>query len=128
MKKKLPIFLLYLSIFTTLVFAVKFTMYDKKRGNSIREEYPLIQKIDNINGIILERKNIYSIFNKGHMVNVSDGSKFNPNIIQSINTKYLFHDFILIGDSILKNKDSDTIYVYRNMKEYVFVMNYRKGN
>ena len=36
--------------------------------------------------------------------------------------KIFLYDFLRKGDSIIKRKDSDTLYVFRNKQEYYFVL------
>lgn len=50
------------------------------------------------------------------------GARFQGNIQKGEKTP--LGDFIQIGDSISKKQGSDSVFVYRNEKEYVFVQTY----
>ena len=93
---------------------------ENKKGEQIRDEYPLITSKDKIEGTI---KNLRVI--KGGCFIKMNGESFR--LLSSQNYLYkkeYIDNNISVGDSIFKNANSDTLYIYSSDgKEKYFVHN-----
>ncbi|MBB4038260.1 hypothetical protein GGR21_004192 [Dysgonomonas hofstadii] len=109
--------------FLTSSFVILFTLYCFKQGNAQRAHYPVLTKNFYISGTVIEKRGVGFSFNRGTLIGISDGNRFNPDrIINESDDKSYFDEFIQIGDSIYKKKDSDTIYVLRDKNRFYFIM------
>jgi len=109
--------------FLTSLLVILFTLYCFKKGNTQRTDYPVLTKDFYISGTVIEKRGVGFSFNKGTLVGISDGNRFNPAWLKNeLYDKSYFDKFIQIGDSIFKKKDSDTIYVLRNNNIFHFIM------
>jgi len=83
------------------------------------EDYRKVDKIDAFKGVVenkySNRGGIYLLLNNGNKILLLTVNNYNysPSAID---------DFIMIGDSIVKQSNSGIIHVFRNKKYYRFIM------
>ena len=107
----LVIFLVVGALVTTLI-----TDY---RSKKIIEAHPRLKEEQSISGIADE---IFTDRGTAYL-KLENGEKFR--IFFSYNYNYepsSFDDFIELGDSVRKPKGTDTLYIYRDNKEYFFLI------
>ena len=107
----LAIFVVFGAILTTLI-----TDY---RSKKIIEAHPRLKEEQSISGIVDE---IFTDRGTAYL-KLENGEKFR--IFFSYNYNYepsSFDDFIELGDSVRKPKSTDTLYIYRDNKEYFFLI------
>lgn len=121
-----------LSALFTIVFMFclyKF-MYQKSinhKNEKIVQEYPIIDKDFSLNiaGVVLKKIFDNSSYSRGiYLIELSDSIKFalyggTRNYLYNVNDLSFF---LQINDSINKSIQNDSIFVYRNKKEYYFIL------
>lgn len=93
---------------------------DTKNGQNLLEEYPRINNKDEVRGIVKKIKKI-----KGGCFITTETEKFHLSSGQNYEYKneYLHHN-LFVGDSIIKNQYSDTIFIISSLgMEKYFVHN-----
>lgn len=83
-----------------------------------RKEYPFVTT-DMFFSCIVE---LSGCFKGVSLLNSNNGKFTLPNSRNYKYSEYSLCSFLLEGDSLLKAKDSDTLYIFRNQKEYFFVL------
>lgn len=102
------------------------SMEERSRAHEIRKKYPIIKGYDSLRGIIINKIDVRrSFYHKGSMLlEFNDGMRFCL-LGTTQNKSYKDPDldeFLQIGDSIIKRSGSNDIYIYRDNKEYHFVL------
>jgi len=116
-KKKYIIYLIIVPISLIIMY------YNYQGGIKEREIYTMVTVSWEIHSKIIKKEHSSYFNNRGVNFTTSKNEKFffpvlwnydyeEPNLIR----------FVQIGDSINKQKDSDTIYIYRNNQEFYFVI------
>ena len=110
--------------FTILLLTIFITWYAFKNGNEQRRLYPLIENKNDINGILIQKEIPIISFNKGAiLMKTTDDKKFTfPLARNYLYKKNSIKEFVQLGDSIVKRKGVDSIYIYRNGEKYYFVL------
>jgi hypothetical protein len=99
--------------YSYLKFSLK-TLDYLQRENS---EYSLVQTIDTVTGVV---DSIYSD-RGGSFVKLTDTNKIWFEVSENkMYDKYLLCDFLRQNDSIVKRKNNDTLFIYRQKKIYFF--------
>ncbi|WP_353123853.1 hypothetical protein [Dysgonomonas capnocytophagoides] len=120
-------------IFMFVVFCVSFLFViqsrrnDKKSSEFLKEEYPLLETVNarNIAGVVLSKKqSMNQYYRGGYLIELINAEKFT---LSGVTINYLYKpydicDFLQINDSINKPVQNDSLYVYRQGKEYYFVL------
>lgn len=100
--------------FLLAVIVIIFISSESKKN---RIKYPKIDNIDSFHGQVKHEREYQGV----SYIELSDSSFFRINHSINYNIKPSdLHDFIRTGDSIYKNKYSDTLIVVRDEKKYVF--------
>lgn len=82
-------------------------------------KYPEIQKSDIVNNIVTEVNAYQSVA----MVKLDDGRQLTLNGSGNYNYRpYYLKDFLQQGDSLIKQRGSDTLKIIRTSNHYVFVL------
>ena len=82
-------------------------------------DFPPLQRSDTVNGIIVRSKEYRGIT----YIETEPNYRFRvDNSKNYLNNPIRLSAFIQVGDSISKRRGVDTINIYRNGKEYYFVM------
>jgi hypothetical protein len=114
---------LFISI-SLIVYTSLATPYDEER--KMHEEYPLLDDIyeDSIavSGVVIQNQ-FYTRAYKSYHITLSNGKKFAlwtaRNYLYTPNTLV---KFLQINDSVYKPIKTDSLYVYRDGKEYYFIL------
>lgn len=113
-RKRIIAYFMILGIFPLLV--VIFFIFDKDDHEKKFGKYKIISKETILNSKIIE-----IISDRGTFITLRDCTFCaSPG---AINLNYSPSDlgyFLEIGDSLFKNKNSDTLYIFRNNKKYYF--------
>ncbi len=87
--------------------------------NRKMHEYIDVREIDQLNGILIkiqaERSSAFCKLEDGRKIFIFDSDNLNY-------TPYALNKFLKVGDSIVKNRQSDTLYIYRDNYKYVFIL------
>lgn len=111
-----------LGVFIIIIF-IYFIIYNYESGQYQRKNYPIINKSFSIKGIVIQKKRVINIFNRGVLIEISDGNKFNvPWLKNDLYEKDYLDDFIQVGDSVMKRIEHDSIFIFRNGSEYYFIL------
>lgn len=95
---------------------------------SLRDRYPLLKEhgdILSLSGVVTKKDFNNSVYSRGtYLIDLANGTKF---ALYGATRNYLYEnndlmDFLHIGDSINKSLKNDTIFVYRNNREYYFIL------
>ena len=130
MKQKSFKFYLRLSIGMFILITLSLFIFDNitemKEADAMNEQYPLITKNSYIHGVVVNKiDNKDSLYYKGEtyleLNNHEQFSLFGLARNKSYRESNL-DEFINIGDSINKRSGKNDIYIYRNGKEYHFVL------
>ena len=87
--------------------------------SNIQDEYPRLDFLNELKGSVSKVSSYQSVV----LVEFEDGRK--SMIIDSRNyvyDSYLIQDFLKVGDYLDKRKNSDTLVIRRNEKEFIFVI------
>lgn len=101
---------------------------DQEETNFIKENYPLLETIEtrNVSGIIISvHQSMKQYYRGGFLVELKNSEKFTlmGGTRNYLYTPYDICDFIQVNDSIIyKPAQNDSLYVYRNGKEYYFIL------
>ena len=83
------------------------------------KEYTMVEKKDKINGVILS---VYSD-RGGSFVNLKDSVKIWFEVSENKKyDKYLLYDFLQPNDSLIKNPNNDTLFIFRKNESFFFVL------
>ena len=97
------------------------TPFILKVESNIKEKYTKITVQDEINGVVtkLGYKKYQCLEIDNHLL-----VRFNvqPLRIESSREMISFSDIVQKGDSLIKRKDSDTVFIVRNDQKYIFPM------
>lgn len=97
-------------------------------SSSLKERYPLLKEqgdILSLSGVVTKKDFSNSTYSRGtYLIDLTDGTKF---ALYGATRNYLYEnndlmDFLHIGDSIYKSPHNDSIFVYRNDREYYFIL------
>lgn len=92
-------------LFVLWVLAIKM---DTKKGEQLRSEYRLVMLEENVNGVITSLKKIKG----GCFIKFNDISIRLPSSQNYLYDDEYMHNNVFVGDSIVKNAYSDTIYIF----------------
>lgn len=119
--------IIFISVFFSLLIikAVKDSKKDDLNMEIQRREFPFISEEDSICGIVKEKSSLRGVLS----VQLDNNKKLS--IDHSRNYKYeppCIDDFIGIGDLLVKNSFSDTLFVSKKGNTYFFVVGEFIGN
>lgn len=83
------------------------------------KEFPELDIYDSISGVVKSKNPFKGIV----FINLSNTDKFH--IERSVNYQYNppeIYDFIEVSDSLYKDKNNDTLFVFKNGKKYYFIL------
>ncbi len=111
-------------IFSALFILVMLFIYLNYQGGLKEKEiYKIVDRKWSIDGTIIEKNTSGYISNRGTLIITSDGQKFIFPWARNFNYKRsMLSEFVEIGDSIKKQKDSDSIFIYRQQQVFYFVI------
>ena len=116
--KRIVVIIAFWVVLPILTLVLMFTL-QSKYITSLNREYKNIETQDEIDGVIHSMKS-----RKGGVYITLDNNvkvQFAPSC-NYLYKKIFLDDFLRKGDQIIKRKDSDTLYVFRNKQEYYFVL------
>ncbi|GAB6013083.1 hypothetical protein [Viscerimonas tarda] len=128
--KEIGYTLLVIFILGLIIVPIHFIEQDridaKKEAETKKEEYPLLDYVKDsigLNGVVT-MNSFYSRGYKSHHIELSNGTKF---ALWGGTINYLYEPFGLsyflqVNDSIYKPTHTDSVYVYRDGKEYYFIL------
>jgi hypothetical protein len=99
--------------------------HDVIKSEKKRKIYHEVNNLDGVNGTILykdiDRTTCTIVLNNNRKYRLfwADNYNYNP---------YQLSEFLQIGDSIFKNENSDTLYIYRNNSQFFFRLSKKIGN
>lgn len=115
---KLILVFCYLVIFSLIIY---FLYYKNQEIKSQYKEYPSLDEYNNklIKGTVSKIKKYYR---GSKFVDLSNGTRFD---LFGVHINYLYdkHDlyyFLQVKDSVYKDTNSDTLFIYRDDKKYYF--------
>lgn len=115
-------------VFISIVYIIM--TEDDRRKKSEKEEkveYPSVREPHmEFNGYVISRR-FSNVYRGCYIYKLSNGQKFHiDNSTFRLNdTKLDMYEFLQIGDSIYKKTYTDSIYIYRKSKEYLFILGKR---
>lgn len=125
MKKAKPFFIV-LCIVSMLSFAVFFTIYDFNNVKKLHQEFDKVEINDSLNGII---NDIYTSKGASFITLKCEKKIFLKTSFNYQNENGYLDKSLKIGDSILKNAGSDTLFIIKPEKtEYFILGKFIKGN
>ena len=116
--KRIVSIIVFAVIIPILTLVLMFTLQSKYIA-SLNREYKNIDTHDKIEGAI------HSIKTRKGGAYITLDNKIKVHFYPSCNYLYkkiFLDDFLRNGDQLIKRKNSDTLYVYRNNQEYYFVL------
>lgn len=91
-----------------------------------KEIYKIVDTDWSIDGVIIEKRTSNHINNRGNLIMTSGNQRFIFPWARNFNYKRsMLSEFVQEGDSIVKNKDSDSIYLFRDDQEFYFILKAR---
>lgn len=83
------------------------------------KEFPSLQADDSISGVVKVSEEYQGVA----YIETEGNDKFRIDYsVNYLNKPFYLHKFIQAGDSIYKPNNTDTIYIFRNEKEYYFFL------
>lgn len=85
-------------------------------------KYPVLNSSEKVQGVVVDKQKIIRgyqtrvILNNGQRHNINNSENYN----YTRNSRLC--DFLIEGDSIYKQNNSDTLFIYRKEKEYVYLI------
>ncbi len=110
--------ILFLILASALLF-ITIYKYELKHIERLNAEYEDIQHGDSLSGFIIKKEvrkgPAYLTLSKGNKVALNTSHNY-------LYDSYFMDEFLQVGDSLVKQEGSDTLFVYRNTKKYYFVL------
>jgi hypothetical protein len=120
LKKYWVLIVLIIGVPALLLFGYFYIKFSFKTLDYLQREnskYSLVQNIDSVIGVV---DSIYSD-RGGSFVKLTDSNKIWFEVSENkMYDKYLLCDFLRQNDSIVKRKNNDTLFIYRQKKIYFF--------
>jgi hypothetical protein len=120
LKKYWVLIVLIIGVPALLLFGHFYIKFSFKTLDYLQREnskYSLVQNIDSVTGVV---DSIYSD-RGGSFVKLTDSNKIWFEVSENkMYDKYLLCDFLRQNDSIVKRKNNDTLFIYRQKKIYFF--------
>lgn len=105
---------------------IGFIYLNYRGGLKEKEIYKIVDRSWNIDGVIIDIRTSNYINNRGTIITTSDNQKFIFPWARNFNYKRsMLSEFVQKGDSILKKKNSDSIYIYRENEVFYFILEER---
>jgi hypothetical protein len=116
---KLKLLILIILIFFIAFLAIKNTREDNKQNEILRKEFPIISKTDLISGIVIahssNRGSLHVILLNNTKISIPHSRNYNY-------TPPYLDEFIKNKDSLFKKTFSDTLFIFRDNRNYYFII------
>lgn len=107
------------NIFIIILLSVVSTYYQNKYVDGLNKEYRDISKSDEIIGVI----KVIELFKMHPLITLVDGNKIFLHTGDNYNySEENLGKFLMQGDTLLKHRGSDTIFINREQKTYFFII------